>query len=271
MLARLLAHPLTERIVLGLIVFNAITLGLETYPAVTARYGPVLQALDHIVLSIFVAEILARITVHRLAFFRDPWNVFDFLVIAIALVPISAGFTVLRALRILRALRLITVVPSLKRVVRGLVSALPGMGSIMLLLMLVFFVFAVIASKLYGEAKPELFGNLGLAAYTLFQVMTFDDWSAGIVKPLLDDHPFAWAFFISFMVLSSFMVLNLFIGVVVTALDEETAADAPKIAHPGGVEERILGELAALRSEVAALRAGEILRPSSPDSGTGPR
>ncbi len=162
----------------------------------------------------------------------------------------------LRALRILRALRLITIVPSLKRVVRGLVSALPGMGSILLLLILVFFVFSVIASKLYGETKPELFGNLGLSAYTLFQVMTFDDWSAGIVKPLLEAHPYAWAFFVAFMMLSSFMVLNLFIGVVVTALDEETAAETPKIAHPGGIEERILDELSALRSEVAALRGG---------------
>ena len=112
------------------------------------------------------------------------------------------------------------------------------------------------AAKLFGESKPELFGNLGTAAYTLFQVMTFDDWSAGVVKPLLEDYPFAWVFFVAFILLSSFMALNLFIGVVVSALDEETAADAPKLTHPAGMDERILDELRGLRAEVAALRAG---------------
>jgi voltage-gated sodium channel len=154
----------------------------------------------------------------------------------------------------LRILRLVTAVPSLKRVVGGLVTALPGMGSIMLLLVLIFYVFSVMASKLFGATKPELFGNLGAAAYTLFQVMTFDDWSAGIVKPLMEEHPWAWLFFVVFILLSTFMVLNLFIGVVVSALDEETAKEAPKITHPAGSDERILAELAALRAEVAALR-----------------
>jgi voltage-gated sodium channel len=110
------------------------------------------------------------------------------------------------------------------------------------------------AAKLFGGTKPELFGNLGLAAYTLFQVMTFDDWSAGIVKPLLEQHPLAWVFFVVFILLSTFMVLNLFIGVVVSALDEETAAEAPKLTHLHGSEDRILGEIRALRAEVAALK-----------------
>jgi voltage-gated sodium channel len=135
------------------------------------------------------------------------------------------------------------------------VTALPGMGSIMLLLVLIFYVFSVMASKLFGPTKPELFGNLGAAAYTLFQVMTFDDWSAGIVKPLMEEHPWAWLFFVVFILLSTFMVLNLFIGVVVSALDEETAKEAPKLTHPAGSEERLLREIAALREEVAALRA----------------
>lgn len=254
MLARILANPMTERVVLALIVINALSLGLETYPDIRAKYGDLLQWIDHVILTIFVAELAARIVVHRGKFFRDPWSLFDLFVVSIAILPSTDSLSVLRALRILRALRLITVIPSLRRVVGGLVSALPGMASILLLLILVFFVFSVIASKLYGGTKPELFGDLGLAAYTLFQVMTFDDWSAGIVKPLLEQHPFAWAFFVVFMMLSSFMVLNLFIGVVVTALDDETAEGAPKIAHPGGIEERLLEEIVALRGEVAALR-----------------
>lgn len=253
-LARILRDPRTEHVVLGLIIFNAITLGLETSPTVLSRYGDLLYALDRAVLAVFVVELAARITVFRAAFFRDPWSLFDLFVIGIALVPATGAFSVLRALRILRVLRLITVVPSLRRVVAGLITALPGMGSIMLLLLLIFYVFSVMAAKLFGATNPELFGNLGTAAYTLFQVMTFDDWSAGIVKPLMQEHPYAAVFFIVFILLSSFMVLNLFIGVVVSALDEETAANAPKLTHPAGLEERILDELVALRTEVAALR-----------------
>lgn len=260
MLARIITHPMTERVVLGLILFNALTLGLETYPDIRAQYGDLLTLMDRVVLAIFVAELAARIYVHKARFFRDPWSLFDFFVVGISLLPSTGSFSVLRALRILRALRLVTAIPSLKRVVGGLVSALPGMASILLLLILIFFIFAVIASKLYGEAKPEQFGDLGLAAYTLFQVMTFDDWSAGIVKPLLEQHPFAWAFFVVFMMLSSFMVLNLFIGVVVTALDAETAEDVPKLGHPGGFEEELLAEISALRRDVASLREERGLR-----------
>jgi voltage-gated sodium channel len=253
-LARLLRDPRTEHVVLGLIIFNAITLGLETSPTIVSRYGDVLYALDRAVLAIFVIELAARMVVFRAAFFRDPWSLFDLFVVGIALVPSTGAFSVLRALRILRVLRLITVVPSLRRVVAGLITALPGMGSILLLLLLIFYVFSVMAAKLFGPSHPELFGNLGTAAYTLFQVMTFDDWSAGVVKPLLQEHPYAAVFFIVFILLSTFMVLNLFIGVVVSALDEETAADVPKLTHPAGLEERLLEELTALRAEVAALR-----------------
>ncbi|MGL4243346.1 MAG: ion transporter, partial [Beijerinckiaceae bacterium] len=188
------------------------------------------------------------------SFFKDPWSVFDFIVVAIALVPTTGSLSVLRALRILRVLRLVTVVPSLRRVVAGLVSAMPGMGSIGLLLLLVFYVFAVMATKLYGETNPELFGHLGASAYTLFQAMTFDDWSNGIVKPLMEkDHSTAWFFMMVFMVLSTFMVLNLFIGVVVTALDEVTGDGKPKAEPVDG--NKVLAELQALREEVARLAA----------------
>jgi voltage-gated sodium channel len=255
-IARLLANPLTERVVLALIILNAITLGLETNPTIMETAGPLLHALDQAILTVFVAELAARIAVHRLGFFRDPWSLFDLFVVGIALAPTTEGLSVLRALRILRVLRLITVVPSLRRVVGGLVTALPGMGSILLLLCLIFYVFSVMGAKLYGSTNPELFGGLGQAAYTLFQVMTFDDWSAGVAKPVMEQHPFSWFFFIVFILVSTFMALNLFIGVVVSALDAETAAEAPKLTHPAGSEERVLREVAALREEIAALRAG---------------
>lgn len=248
MLARLLSHPLTERVILALIVVNAITLGLETSPSAMASFGWLLVGLDRAFLAVFTAEILARIAVHRLRFFRDPWNVFDLLVVGIALVPDTGSLSVLRALRVLRVLRLITVIPSLKRVVGGLVSALPGMGSVTLLLALVFYVFSVMATKLFGGTHPDLFGNLGATAYTLFQVMTFDDWSGGVVKPLMAEHPYAVAFFLVFILLSTFMALNLFIGVIVSAIEVETE---PK---PSPVEARLLEELKGIRAELSALR-----------------
>jgi voltage-gated sodium channel len=254
-LARIVNHPRTERVVMVLIIINAITLGLETSKSIMAEWGPILLSIDRVILGIFVVELAARMIVKRAAFFRDPWSLFDLFVIGIALVPTSESLSVLRALRILRALRLITVVPSLRKVVAGLIGALPGMGSIGLLLVLVYYVFAVMGTKLFGQTNPELFGSIGQTAYTLFQAMTFDDWSNGIVKPLVEaGNTYGWIFVMLFMVLSAFMVLNLFIGVVVTALDEVTEKEAPKLTHPPHASEDILLELKALRAEVSALR-----------------
>ena len=254
-LRKIVTHSLTERFTIILIVINAITLGLETVKPVMANYGALLHWLDTIILWIFVVELLARIIVHKTAFFKDPWSIFDFLVVGIALMPATDSLSVLRALRILRVLRLITAIPSLRKVVSGLIGALPGMGSIAGLLAIVYYVFAVMATKLYGDTNPELFGDLGSSSYTLFQAMTFDDWSNGIVKPLTEKgHAFASLFMIIFMVCSAFMVLNLFIGVVVTALDEVTDDGKKKKSDEGPYDMEILSELKNLRAEVAFLK-----------------
>jgi voltage-gated sodium channel len=254
-LKAILDDPRTERVLLSLIALNAVTLGLETSPSIMERAGPTLIALDRAILTIFVVELAARMVVNRSRFFRDPWSVFDLIVVGIALVPVTESLSVLRALRVLRLLRLITVVPSLRRVVSGLIAALPGMGSILLLLLLIFYVFAVMGAKLFGGTHPELFGSLGSASYTLFQVMTFDDWSAGVVKPIMAEHPFAWVFFICFIVASTFTALNLFIGVVVGALNAEVDQGAPKPLPSPGFEDRILSELKSIRGDLAQLSA----------------
>lgn len=250
-------HRQTERIVIGLILLNAITLGLETSTSIMAEYGGLLHAIDQLLLAVFVAELLARILVKRGDFFRDPWSLFDFLVVGIALVPATDSFSVLRALRVLRVLRLITALPSLKRVVGGLITAMPGMGSISLLMGLIYYVFAVMGTKLFAQTSPEQFGSLGATAYTLFQVMTFDDWSTGVAKPLMEKHSYAVVYLIVFILLSAFMMLNLFIGVVVTALDDEKAANAPKLLHDPAEMYSVLAELKAIRTELAALKSGE--------------
>jgi voltage-gated sodium channel len=255
MLRSIIADPRVERTIMILIVINAVILGLETYPAVTASYGDVLHWLDQIILALFVAEILARMFVQRTAFFRDAWNVFDFLVIAIALIPATGPLQVLRALRILRVLRLITAVPSLKRVVGGLIGALPGMGSVVALLLLIFYVFAVMATKLFGEDFPNFFGTLTASIFTLFQIMTLEAWADSIVRPVMEKYPYAWTFFIPYIVVTSFAVLNLFIGIVVSAMQSEhEAEEAEKRKVEQAEQATLLEELRALRSEVAALR-----------------
>lgn len=256
-LRRVVESEKTERFILVLIIINAVTLGLETSKDLMASYGTLLHRVDEVLLGIFTLELAARIIVKRGAFFRDPWSIFDALVVGIALLPDTGSLSVLRALRVLRVLRLITAMPSLKRVVSGLIGAMPGMGSIALLMMLIYYVFAVMGAKLFGADAPEQFGTLGMSAYTLFQVMTFDDWSNGVVKPLMEKHPYAIVYFVIFILLSAFMMLNLFIGVVVTALDDEKADNSKQLLHDSGDTAQILAELREIR---ARLDASEMAR-----------
>ena len=256
-----------ELFITGLILINAITLGLETSPWVMERFGTAIVAFDRFVLMIFVAEIALKLVAFGWRFFRDPWNWFDVIVVGIALVPTTGSFSVLRALRILRVLRLISVVPSLRRVVGALIGALPGMGSIVVLMGLVFYVFAVMATKLFGAAcQPgevqgvtcfsDWFGSVGESAYSLFQIMTLESWSMGIVRPLMEKFPWAWAFFVPFILSTSFVVLNLFIGIIVSAMQAEHDEEAQtERADLNAQNAKILHEVLALRDEVALLRS----------------
>lgn len=245
-----------EQAIVSIIVLNSIILGLETDAGIMAAYGPVLHMLDGIILGIFVVEIALRVFAFGPRFFRDPWSLFDFAVVAIALVPAAGPFQVLRALRILRVLRLVSVLPSLRRVVGGLIAALPGMSSIVVLMAMLFYVASVMATNLFGQTFPDWFGSLGAALYTLFQVMTLESWSMGIVRPVMEEHPYAWAFFVPFILLSTYAVLNLFIGVIVSAMQGEAEAEASADRQLLQDESaQMLSELKGLRAEVAALRA----------------
>lgn len=262
-LCKLEENPRTERTVMALIIINAVILGLETNKAAMESYGTLLRVLDHFILGVFVVELALRIAVHRLAFFKDPWSLFDFAVIAISLVPATDTFTVLRAFRILRILRLITAVPTLKRVVAGLIASLPGMGAIALLIGLIYYVFAVMANRLFGEDNPALFGTLGDALWTLFTVMTLEGWTNDVAKPVLEKHPHAWVFFVCFIVVTTFMVLNLFIGVVVNAMQAEASKleeSERDIVHEEAAP--ILAEVRSLRKDVADMRSELARRPS---------
>lgn len=224
-----------QRIVMAVIILNAVVLGMETSDSLMASIGPVLRVIDTACLAVFVIEIGLKLVGRGLGFFRSPWNVFDFLVVGIALIPGSGAFAVLRSLRVLRVLRLISVVPQLRKVVSALVSAVPGIASIGLLLSLLFYVGAVMSTELFGEVSPEHFGNLGLSLFTLFQVMTLDNWE-NVVRPVMAEMPWAPAFFIPFILLSAFTVLNLFIAVIVDAMNAMQAVPVPRAVDGEGAE-----------------------------------
>ncbi len=263
-------RPRVQNFIMVLIVINAVILGLETSPAAMAAYGDFLLATDQIILGVFVVEILLRIFAHRVSFFRDPWSIFDFLVVAIALVPASGPFAVLRALRVLRVLRILTMVPSMRRVVGALLSSIPGLSSIALVLLLIYYVFAVIATKLFGAAFPQWFGSIGESLYSLFQIMTLESWSMGIVRPVMEVHPNAWIFFVIFILIATFTMLNLFIAIIVNAMhsfaEQENAETQQAVAAAQEhIEADLHREVAALRSEIGELR--RLLQDSRPPPG----
>lgn len=253
-----------ETAITFLIIANAVTLGLETSPVIFARLGALLVGIDHAILTVFVLEMLARLAVYRISFFRDPWRVFDLLIIAISVVPATETISIMRALRVLRIFRLVSVVPAMRRVVGGLFTALPGMGSIFLLLSLVFYVSAVAATKLFAHDFPELFGSIGSSAFTLFQVMTLEGWTGEVVRPIMEVHPLAWVFFIPFIVATTFTVLNLFIGIIVSSMQAEHEIPSEKAQEAlAEAQQDMLAEIRALRHEITELRASVGAREAS--------
>ncbi len=215
-----LERPVVVNGIVAVIIFNAIILGLETSQIAMDRAGTLIRILDKFCLFIFVAELCAKLYAQGGRFFRDGWNLFDSVVIGVSLVPGAQSLSVLRALRILRLLRVISVAPRLRRVVEGFVSALPGMASVFFLMALIFYIGAVMATKLFGAAFPDWFGTLGQSAYTLFQIMTLESWSMGIVRPVMETYPFAWLFFVPFIMVTTFAVVNLIVGLIVNSMQD---------------------------------------------------
>ncbi|MFP4616019.1 MAG: ion transporter [Thiohalorhabdus sp.] len=248
-----------QRVITALILINAVTLGLQTSERAVEAAGGLLYVLDRLVVAVFVVEIAAKLAAFRGAFWRSGWNVFDFLVVAISVIPAGEQFAVLRALRVLRVLRLTTVVPQMRSVVGSLLAALPGMTSIIGVLLLIFYVAAVMATQLYGDRFPDDFGHIGISMYTLFQIMTLESWSEAIVRPVMEVYPSAWLFFVPFIVVTSFAVLNLFMALIVDSMQKLHAAEweeeREEIGEIGARERAAIEEeLASLREELRLLR-----------------
>lgn len=221
--AKLIHSKIFAQVIIGLILFNAVTLGLETNADIMARHGVLLHLIDRAVIWVFVVELTLRIYVHRLSFFRGGWNLFDFIIVGVSLVPHIGPFAVLRTLRVLRVFRLISTVPSMRKVVSAMVTAIPGMASVLSILLVVFYVASVLITQVLSRVTdPEvhdMFGSIGLSMRTLFQVMTLDNWMSEVVLPVSKYFPYATPFFVLFVIVTSFAVLNLFIGIIVDAMN----------------------------------------------------
>ena len=240
----------TQNFIIGVILLNAVVLGMETSTTLMGAYGPVIIALDTLCLCIFVVEIVAKLVARGLGFFRSGWNIFDFLIVGIALLPAAHSLSVLRALRILRVLRVISVAPRLRRVVEGFITALPGMGSVFLLMAIIFYIGSVMATKLFGSSFPEWFGSLGLSAYSLFQIMTLESWSMGIVRPVMELYPYAWVFFVPFIMVTTFAVVNLLVGLIVNSMQDAHAEEDN--VKTDAYRDEVLARLVAIETQLTA-------------------
>ena len=208
-----------ERFIVAVILINAVVLGFETSKSAMASYGPMLIAIDKACLVIFCLEIGARLLAYRWAFWRSGWNIFDFAVVAVALVPGAGAWAVLRSLRVLRVMRLLTVIPSLHKVVAAFLHAIPGLGGVLLLMSVFLYTSAVLAVNLFGAQFPQWFGTLGGALFSLFQILTLEGW-ADMAREVMAVYPWAPLFFIPFIIIATFTVLNLFIGIIVSTMQE---------------------------------------------------
>ena len=216
-------RPAVRNTILALVIINAALLGLLTSDWVMGRFATLVYVLDRSILAIFVLELLAKFYAYGRSFFKDAWNVFDLFVVSLGLLPQTTSMSALRALRVIRALRILSAVPQMRAVVQALFDALPGMGAVSIMLLIVFYVFSVMATIMFGDTFPQWFGTVGESFYTLFQVMTLESWSMGIVRPVMEVYPYAWAFFIA---MTAFSVLNLFIGLLVNTMQAAVDADA---------------------------------------------
>ncbi len=252
-----LAHQVESQkaqyFIVTIILLNAVILGLETDRAVMERWGGLLVAIDHVFLGIFIVELLLNLIAYQRHFWRSGWNVFDLLVVGIAVVPGAGPWAVLRSLRVLRVLRLLTVIPSLRKVVAAFLHSIPGLAGVGAVMAIFFYTAGVLATRLFGPAHPQWFGDLGSSLYTLFQVMTLESWSMGIVRPVMESHPMAWAFFVPFIIIATFTILNLFIGIIVSTMQELSMLPDPDHPQPELTEilTRIENDLRHVRKSIA--------------------
>lgn len=253
---RLVESRKFQNFIMGIIILNGVTMGLETSKNFATDYYAFFEFFNMAVVTIFTIEITLRIYVHKALFFKDPWSLFDFTIVAISLVPASAGFEIFRVLRVLRLFRLITIVPQMRKIIAALLSVIPGIASIAGLLTLFFYIFAIMSTQLFGDKFPEWFGTLGESFYTLFQIMTLESWSMGVVRPVMEIYPLAWTFFVPFIFMATFIIVNLIIAIVVDAVNEMNTKEEDTIIEAVcSTEDKTVLEIQKLRDDIKVLQA----------------
>jgi voltage-gated sodium channel len=258
-LHRLVEHPWFARLVMIAILLNAVTLGLETSRPLMRTYGTFLHTLDLAFIAFFTAELTLKLVVYRRAFFHEGWNIFDFVIVILTLLPAFGNLSVLRALRVLRVLRLLSIVPRFRVVVQGFFDALGGLAAVAGILFILLYISAVLSSKLFGDAFPELFGTLPRSLLAMFQLMTLEGWTSEIVRPILAVYPFAWLFFIPFIGITTFTLFNLLIGIIVNSMqhiyEREAAETRELLGEEADREAALLEKVSAIESQLAEIKA----------------
>jgi len=260
MARRIVGDRRFERLIIALIVLNGVLVGLETSTTVVAHAGGLIEWLHHLILAAFVAEVGIKLVAVAPAwrrYFGDSWNLFDFTIVVLSLLPFSGELAMIaRMVRLLRVLRLVSALPKLRLVVATLVHALPGMGHVLMLVALLFYIYAVAGYHLFHGTDPERWGTLGAALLTLFQIATLEGW-AEVMYAAMETAPWAWVYFISFVIIGTFVMINLFIAVVINSLDESKAIEAAGDgrAAAAGIDAPLLDELRAAREALARVEA----------------
>jgi voltage-gated sodium channel len=255
----------------GVIVANAITLGLGTYGGIEDEAGSLLTTLDDLFLGIFVVELVIRIAAfggRPQDFFRSGWNVFDFVVIGAAFVPgIRENVTMLRLVRLLRVVRLVSVFPDMRVLVRAMVKSLPPIGSLVLLTLLLMYVYGMVGWILFHEDDPQNWGDIGTAMLSLFEMLTLENWPA-LLDAAQKIHPSSWIFFVSYILVASFLVINILLAIIINSMEEVREAErkrdrevrarrrAEEIAEGGAIADAaiVAGEAEAVSERLRVLR-----------------
>ncbi|MFI0471573.1 ion transporter [Halomonas sp. HMF6819] len=248
---QLRSNKIFETFVIAIIVVSALVIGARTYEEVS-QFERWLGYLDVAVTIFFLVEVLIRMAAEpRLRdFFKKGWNVFDFLIVTASLIPMDESEMVLlaRLLRIFRVLRLVSMIPELQMLLSALVKSIPRMGYVALLMFIIFYIYAAIGSFLFHTVDEQLWGNIALAMLTLFQVATFESWATAVLYPTMEQFPYAWIYFLTFIFLNAFVFLNMMIGIVLDVMQKESA----QMALDNGEGEE--AELSALRGDVRNLQ-----------------
>lgn len=261
-LCKIVESHIFEGIILFVIILNTVVLGFETSASMMSKYGGILLAIDDICLYIFIAELILKLVAYNKGFFKNGWNFFDFIVVALSLVSKLPYITILRVFRVFRivktvravrvvktlkvarSLRLISGLNSLRTVFKAIFLSIPGIIWTVLLLLLIYYIYAIIGVELFRDVLPEKFGSIASTMFTLFQLMTFESWSESIARPIMQVYGFAWIYFISFILISAFTIMNVVVGIVVDSISTVARDDR---------KERLIEKTESLGEEIIKL------------------